>query len=64
MTAWVPNEETGQEPKSADAEVPSVRGMSVAEQNGSCIDAADRELVKYCYSTGVDVAGGYARRRY
>lgn len=62
VTVWVPeDEETERQAKSADAGVPVVRRVSVAEQNGSCVDAVDVEPLKYYYSMGVKVAGGKAR---
>lgn len=37
-----------------------MRRVSVAEKNGSCMDAVNVVLLKYRYSTGVMIAGGEA----
>lgn len=57
------DEETEQQPRLADADVPLVRGMSVAGQKGSCMGAVGGELSKCRCSTGVVVADGETRGR-
>lgn len=47
MCAWVPDaEETEQQSRSTDAEIPLVQPVSVAEQNDNCMAKVEVEPLK------------------